>query len=484
MTRYAHDLSFYDFDIRYREGPTNYVPDLLSRQVATVDVHNVSPQELATQQSQDPKFKEILDYLKSGTVPKRKLPSALSDFELKDDILYRLLHLPDKTVFQLCVPERLRKSALRTAHTPPLAMHPGIQRTYGNLRNMYYWLNMMADARRYVEECQSCQQNRGVAQRVPMAEAPLALYPLERVSMDILDLSQAPVRYALSIIDQHTRFLQIVPLKVITATKIHQAFLEHWITYFGPPRVIQSDNGRQFTSGLFEELVTLLRSTHHFTIRYHPQANGLIERTNRVVKASLRSIVGEHPGRWHSYIPELRLALNSAIHRSTGEQPLFLLTGRHAYFPIGLTNEAVFADNDDLQHRLKSARRAAVEASKEARANYGRGYDKRARGSFAPEEGDLVLYKEMAPRPLGARWRGPARICKRLGPVSFQIQDLALDKVLKAHANHLRPYRQSQELAFPEDEPEVPEDDPEQPVEDDPWVAVLTSCVLDHELSM
>jgi len=157
MTRYTHDLSFYDFVIRYRKGPTNYVPDLLSRQVATVDVHNVSPQELATQQSQDPKFKEILDYLKSGTVPKRKLPSALSDFELKDDILYRLLHLPDKTVFQLCVPERLRKSALRTAHTPPLAMHPGIQRTYGNLRNMYYWPNMMADARRYVEECQSCQ---------------------------------------------------------------------------------------------------------------------------------------------------------------------------------------------------------------------------------------------------------------------------------------------------------------------------------------
>ena len=182
MTRYAHDLSFYDFEIRYKEGPTNYVPDLLSRHVASVNINDINPQELAKLQGQDAKFEEILGYLLQGKVPKKKLPSALSDFEMKDGILYRVLHLPDQTVFQLCVPEGLRKSALLTAHTPPLAMHPGIQRTYGNLRNMFYWPNMMADVRRFVEACLPCQQNRGVAQRVPMADAPLAMYPLEKVS--------------------------------------------------------------------------------------------------------------------------------------------------------------------------------------------------------------------------------------------------------------------------------------------------------------
>jgi len=60
MTHYAHDLSFCDFDIRYKEGPTNYVPDLLSRQVAPINVNELFPQELTVEQRQDPQFQEVL----------------------------------------------------------------------------------------------------------------------------------------------------------------------------------------------------------------------------------------------------------------------------------------------------------------------------------------------------------------------------------------------------------------------------------------
>jgi len=481
MTRYAHDLSYYDFEIRYKEGPTNYVPDLLSRQIAAIDVRELSSQELALEQRQDPALQDISSYLSDGTVPKKKPPVSLSDFEMKDGVLYRLLHLPDKIVYQLCVPERLRDSALKAAHTPPLAMHPGIHRTYENLRNMFYWPNMLRDVRQYVEHCLMCQQSRGVAQRVPMADAPLALYPLERVSLDILDLCQAPMRWALTVLDQHSRFIQIIPLRDITASRVHHAFLDHWITYFGPPRVIQTDNGRQFTSNLFAELVDMLRASHHFTIRYHPQANGLVERTNCVVKAALQSVVGDRPRDWHKYIPELRLALNSAIHRTTGEQPLYLLTGRHAYFPVGLTNDAVFGDNSAFQERLKTARRAAVMASRASHETNERAYNKRAKGTFAPEEGNLVWYKEMVPRPLGPRWLGPARISKRFGPVSFEVQHLDSGKVVRAHLNHLRPYHPPQELSYPDDniDPDEGEEEEAPSAPDDPWVAILTTCVHD-----
>lgn len=79
---------------------------------------------------------------------------------------------------------------------------------------------MLQDVRNYVERCLTCQQSRGVAQRVPMAEAPLALYSLELVSMDILDGSQTPMKWALTIVAQHTRFIHIVPMKDITASKV------------------------------------------------------------------------------------------------------------------------------------------------------------------------------------------------------------------------------------------------------------------------
>jgi len=79
MTRYAHDLSYYDFEIRYKEGPTNYVPDLLLRQIAAIDVRELSSQELALEQRQDPALQDISSYLSDGTVPKKKPPVSLSD---------------------------------------------------------------------------------------------------------------------------------------------------------------------------------------------------------------------------------------------------------------------------------------------------------------------------------------------------------------------------------------------------------------------
>ncbi|XP_069981920.1 uncharacterized protein [Penaeus vannamei] len=164
----------------------------------------------------------------------------------------------------------------------------------------------------------------------------------------------------------------------------------------------------------------MLRASHHFTIRYHPQANGLVERTNRVVKAALQSMVEDRPRDWHKHIPELRLALNSAIHRTTGKQPLYLLTDSHAYFPVGLTNDAVFSDNSTFQERLKTARRGAVMASRASHETNERAYNKRAKGTFAPEE---ELYPD--------------------------------DNI----------------------DPDEEEEAPSAP--DDPWVAILTTCVRD-----
>jgi len=503
MTRFAHDLSFYDFNIRYKEGPTNHVPDLLSRQVAKLTITDLSPEKLAAEQDADPLLNDVRKYLVDGTLPRKKLPLPLCEFELKDNVVYRLKHFPDRICYQLFVPQKLRNSALKASHLPPLASHPGIHRTFQNARAMFYWPNMLRDVRQYVDSCLICQQSRGNMQKVPMADTPLAEFPLERVSMDLIDFGPSiPVRWALSILDQHSRFLQIVPLRKATAVAVHSAFMDHWVTLFGPPRVIQTDNGIQFTSNIFRELTKLMHATNHYTIRYHPQANGMVERTNRVVKAALTTLVGSRPRTWHQFIPELRLQINSAIHRTTGEQPIYLLTGRHANFPVGLTNEAIFAENANLQGRLREARQAAVEASKQARQIYGKYYDRGKKVVFQPTEGSLVWYYEHKNRmgglpPLSGKWRGPARILRRLGPVSFEVQNLDTGVQLKAHLNHLKPYRPSEELSYAvdddeeglEDSEEVGEDDTNQPgaeaqdagAPEDPWISVLTSFAREPE---
>lgn len=91
----------------------------------------------------------------------------------------------------------------------------------------------------------------------------------------------------------------------------------------------------------------------------------MVERANRAVKKSLSILAEQHPDNWVKLIPHVRLALNTAIHRSINETPLYLLLGRDNYFPTALTN---FQEADEeaaqlLRRRLQEARETAVQTS-------------------------------------------------------------------------------------------------------------------------
>lgn len=94
----------------------------------------------------------------------------------------------------------------------------------------------------------------------------------------------------------------------------------------------------------------------------------------------------------------------------------------------------------DFQECLRLARRAAVTDSRDARGIYSKSYNQHARGTFTSNVGQLVWFKEMVPHTLGPKWRGRARVSKKIGPVSFEVQDLDYGKVLCAYLNHLRSY--------------------------------------------
>ncbi|XP_037789355.1 uncharacterized protein LOC119584778 [Penaeus monodon] len=96
--------------------------------------------------------------------------------------------------------------------------------------------------------------------------------------------------------------------------------------------------------------------------------------------------------------------------------------------------------------------------------------------------------------PLTGKWRGPAQILRRLGPVSFEVQNLDTGVQLKAHLNHLKPFRLSEELSYAVDDDEEGleeggENDTDQPgaeaqdpgAPEDPWISGLTSFAREPE---
>ena len=85
--------------------------------------------------------------------------------------------------------------------------------------------------------------------------------------------------YLLTIIDQFTRWPEIVPLGDISQEKISKSILQ------GCPSMITTDQGSQFQFTLFNEFTKLL-GVKHITA-YHPFAEGLVECFQRQLKAAL-----------------------------------------------------------------------------------------------------------------------------------------------------------------------------------------------------
>lgn len=142
MSRWAHELMFYDYNIRYKLGAHNHVPDILSRAFVEEDcqaadvapVENVALlDEQAVRQAQrdDPTWRPLIAFLTDGALPPPGASLPLDDFEMKDKLLYRLRRLPDRLVHQLVVPTTLQGLAIKQVHDEA---HPGVYRTYCKLQ--------------------------------------------------------------------------------------------------------------------------------------------------------------------------------------------------------------------------------------------------------------------------------------------------------------------------------------------------------------
>ena len=128
----------------------------------------------------------------------------------------------------LLVPRKMQKSILELFHDAPTGGHLGRDNTIAKIRQRYLWYGLSTDVRLHVTACPRC--GRGKHKRNTPG-APLTNYqggfPGDRVHLDILGPfceSTKGNRYVLMIIDQFSRWLEVVSLKVMDAEAVAQAF--------------------------------------------------------------------------------------------------------------------------------------------------------------------------------------------------------------------------------------------------------------------
>ena len=100
---------------------------------------------------------------------------------------------------------------------------------------------------------------------------------------------------------------------------------------FGVPTNLTSDRGAQFTSALWAELGKTLSIKNINTTAYHPQANGLVERFHRTLKAALMA-TGE-PAGWMDRLPHVLLGIRTAQKEDTGFSPAECVYGTNLVLP-------------------------------------------------------------------------------------------------------------------------------------------------------
>ncbi|GBM70035.1 Retrovirus-related Pol polyprotein from transposon 412 [Araneus ventricosus] len=391
--------------------------------------------------------------------PATKRYWALWDsLHLKDCVLYRKWESDDGNScrWQLILPKSRIPEVLREIHDSASGGHFGVMKTLSKTRERFYWDRLRAVVENWCRECHDCGARKGHKTRT---KGRLQSYnvgtPFERMALDILGpfpVTTKGNRYVLVLMDYFTKWPEAIPIPDQEASTVAEELVRSWISCYGVPMILHSDQGTNFNSALFTKLCKLLGILKTRTIALHPESDGMGERFNRTILNHLSLFVSRNQTDRDTHLPLFLLAYRSAEHEVTGLTPAEMLFGRTLRFPcdilFGRPSETPSSPNEymkNLEARLESIHAFARERIKLASERMKTRYDSRAT-HYHFKEGHLVwMYNPKRRRGLSPKlqqnWEGPYTVVKKLNNVVYRVQRSPNAKPKVIHINRPAPYR-------------------------------------------
>ncbi|GBN91988.1 Retrovirus-related Pol polyprotein from transposon 412 [Araneus ventricosus] len=430
-----------------------WIPGLREIQKAQLEDPAIKP-ILEKKLAERPSWQEI-----APESPATKRYWALWDsLHLKDGVLYRKWESDDGNScrWQLILPKSRIPEVLRETHDSISGGHFGVMKTLSKTRERFYWDRLRADVENWCRECHACGARKGPKTRT---KGRLQRYnvgaPFERMALDILGpfpVTTKGNRYVLVLMDYFTKWPEAIPIPDQEASTVAEELVRSWISCYGVPMILHSDQGTNFNSALFTKLCELLGILKTRTTALHPESDGMVERFNRTILNHLSLFVSRNQTDWDTHLPLFLLAYRSAEHEVTGLTPAEMLFGRTLRLPcdilFGRPSETPSSPNEymkNLEARLESVHAFARERIKLASERMKTRYDSRATHHHF-KEGDLVwMYNPKRRRGLSPKlqqnWEGPYTVVKKLNDVVYRVQRSPNAKPKVIHINRLAPYR-------------------------------------------
>ena len=100
-------------------------------------------------------------------------------------------------------------------------------------------------------------------------------------------MAKGQVKLVVVTVDNFSKQAKAEPLATITKKKMDTFVVRNILSRFGTPRVLVSDNGRQFDTPIFRQFCTSYGISNHYSSPDHPQTNGQVEVTNQTIMQSI-----------------------------------------------------------------------------------------------------------------------------------------------------------------------------------------------------
>ncbi|GJQ92201.1 putative reverse transcriptase domain-containing protein [Tanacetum coccineum] len=285
---YLYGTNDYDCEIRYHPRKANVVADALSTRKPE-NINNEDVGGMLIENSKDPEKLRIekLEPRADGTL-----------------CLNGKIWLP-------CYGD-LRTVIMHESHKSKYSIHPGSDKTYQDMKKLYWWPNMKANIATYVSKCLTCANFKAEHQRPSglLVQPEIPQWKWDNITMDfVTKLPKSSQGYDTIwvIVDRLTKSAIFVPMR-------------------------ETDPMEKLTRMYLKK--NALGTNLDMSTAYHPQTDRQSKRTIQTLEDMMCACAIDFRKGWVNHFPLVKFSYNNSYHASIKATPFEVLYGQKCRSPV------------------------------------------------------------------------------------------------------------------------------------------------------